>query len=263
LPSPVLAPYVKEYWFLSADSTSGGRQRAIPSGYAGLICNYGGDLYSEEYGLFPRSYFFGQSVRPVDILFDNLNILIVLFRPMGIKALFNIVASALKGKSVGLDLVSPQLKALGDRLTGIADEQTIIYQIEHFLLKHIRTYDDYNYKRFASVIQSLEMGENNITKLADKACLGYKQFKRLFTEYVGLNPKELIQINRFSRTLQVLQTSPLANLNEIACQCGYYDKSHLIREIKSFSGYTPHEFLSNADPYSGDRSLFQSFFVNI
>lgn len=41
------------------------------------------------------------------------------------------------------------------------------------------------------------------------------------------------------------------------------DKSHLIREVKFLSGYTPNEFLSNADPYSDNRSLFQSFFVDI
>jgi hypothetical protein len=47
-PSSLLIPYVKEYWFLSTDSTYWGRQRAIPSGYAGLIFNRGGNIYSEE-----------------------------------------------------------------------------------------------------------------------------------------------------------------------------------------------------------------------
>lgn len=123
LPSPLLAPYIKVYWFLSTDSIHQGKQRAIPSGCAGLIFNRGGNIYSEEYGLHPRAYLFGQSIRPVSMYFDNLN--------------------------------------------------------------------------------------------------------------------------------------------EIACKCGYYDKSHLIREVKSMSGYTPNEFLSNADPYTDSRSLFQSFFVDI
>ena len=50
-PSPLLAPYVKEYWFLSADSTCQGKQRAIPSGYAGQIPNREATIYSEEYVL--------------------------------------------------------------------------------------------------------------------------------------------------------------------------------------------------------------------
>ena len=263
LPSPLLASYVKEYWLLSTDSTYKGKQRAIPSGYAGLIFNRGGNIYSEEYGSFPKSYLFGQSIRPVNMRFDNLNLVIVVFQPIGIKALFNISGSELKGQNIGLNLLNTQFKELEERLFEADDEQTVVLLIENFLLGCINSCEDYNFRRFAPVIQSLEMGENDISKLAEKACLGYKQFKRLFSEYIGLNPKELIQINRFSRTLHLLQTSSSANLNEIACKYGYYDKSHLIREVKSLSGYTPSEFLLNADPYSDCRSLFQSFFVDI
>lgn len=262
-PSPLLAPYVKEYWFLSADSTYQGRQRAIPSGYAGLIFNRGGSIYSDEYGLHPKSYLFGQSVKPVNMCFGNLNIVIVVFQPIGIRMLLNMSGNELRGQSIGLDLLSPQLKELENRLFDTSDEQMAVCLIENFLFDNLHNIEDYNYKRFASVIQSIQMGESNISKLADKACLGYKQFKRLFSEYVGLNPKEFIQINRFSKTLHSLQTSSSTNLNEIACKCGYYDKSHLIREVKVLSGYTPNEFLSNADPYADNRSLFQSFFVDI
>lgn len=262
-PSPLLAPYVKEYWFLSADSTRQGKQRAIPSGYAGLVFNRVGNIFSEEYGLYPKSYLFGQSVKPINMHFDNLNIVIVVLQPLGIKMLLNISGSELKGQNVGLDLLSPQLKELEARLLDTPDEQKVIRLVENFLLSYLDSSKDYNYNRFVSVIQSIEMGESNISKLADRACLGYKQFKRLFLEYVGLNPKEFIQINRFSRTLHSLQTSSSTNLSEIACKCGYYDKSHLIREVKSLSGYTPNEFLLNADPYSDNRSLFQSFFVDI
>lgn len=262
LPSPLLAPYIKEYWFLS-DSIYQGKQRAIPSGYAGLIFNRGGNIYSEEYGLHQKSYLFGQSVRPIDMRFNNLNIVIVVFQPTGIKMLLDISGNELKGQNVGLDLLSPQLKELENRILDTSNEQAVVCLVENLLLGYLNSCEDYNYKRFASVIQSIEMGESNISKLADKACLGYKQFKRLFSEYIGLNPKEYIQINRFSKTLHSLQTNSSTNLNEIACQCGYYDKSHLIREVKSLSGYTPNEFLSNADPYSDNRSLFQSFFVDM
>ena len=263
LPTPLLAPYVKEYWFLSTESTFQGKQRAIPSGYAGLILNRGGNICSEKYGLHPRSYLFGQSVKPVNMCFSNLNLIIVIFQPIAIKIFFNTSVYELKEQNVELDLLNPRLKELENHLLDTHDEQTIVHIIENSLLNSLQKADDYNYKRFASIIRSIEKGENSIPKLADKACLGYKQFKRLFSEYIGLNPKEFIQINRFSKTLHSLQTSFSTNLNEIAFKCGYYDKSHLIREIKNLSGYTPNEFLSNADSYSDYRSLFQSFFVDI
>jgi AraC-like DNA-binding protein len=240
-----------------------GRQRTIPSGYAGLLLNRGGNIYSDEYRLFPKSYLFGQSVKPVDMCFDNLNLIMVIFKPLGVRILFNIAGYELKGQYVELDLLGWQFKELENLLSQIQDEKTIASLIDAFLLNHPYKPLDYNYKRLIPAIQSIESGEYNISQLADKSCLGYKQFKRLFAEYVGLNPKEFIQINRFSKTLRLLQTSSATSLSEIANKCGYYDKSHLIRDVKSFSGYTPNQFLANADPYSADRSLFQSFFVDI
>jgi AraC-like DNA-binding protein len=263
LPSPLLAPYVKEYWFLYADSTCKGKQRAIPSGCTGLVFNRGGNVYSEVDGLLPKSYLFGQSVTPVTMCFGTLDLVMVIFQATAIKALFNISARELKGRNVGVDLLNPRLEEVAKRLMEAYDEQTIVSLIEGFLIKSIHTCEDYNYKRFIPIVRSIEMGGSDMAELAGKACLGYKQFKRLFSEYVGLNPKEFIQISRFSRTLHVLQTNPSRSLNEIACKCGYYDKSHLIREVKALSGYTPNEFLLNADPYTDNRSLFQSFFVDI
>lgn len=263
LPSPLLAPYVKEYWFLSADNTCQGKQRAIPSGYPGLIFNFGGDIYSEKYGLHYKSYVFGQSVKPVDMYFDNLKLVIVMFQPLGIKSLLNVSANEFKGQNIELNLLGPSFKEMENRLFDIHDEHKIAHLIENFLLSYLHKNEDYNCKRFASVIQSIKMGEDNISKLSDKSCLGYKQFKRLFSEYIGLNPKEFIQICRFSKALHLLQTNSSSNLNEIAFKSGYYDKSHLIREVKTRAGYTPNEFLSNADLYSDYKSLFQSFFVDI
>lgn len=261
-PSPLLALYVREYWFLSTDSMQQGRQRAIPSGYTGLVLNRGGNIYSDEYGLHSKAYLFGQSVRPVNMHFYNLNLIIIIFRPLAIKVLLNIPCCELKGKSIELNLLSSQFKELENRLSDFCNEREIINLTESFLLKNLQKREDYNYKRIASTIELIKRGENNISQLADKACIGYKQFKRLFSEYVGLNPKEFIQIQRFSKTIHQLQTNTSTNLNEIACECGYYDKSHLIREVKSLSGYTPNEFRLSADPYSEYRSLFQSFFIN-
>ena len=45
-----------------------------------------------------------------------------------------------------------------------------------------------------TTVQNINEGEGNISVLSQTACLGYKQFKRIFAEYVGLNPKDFIQI---------------------------------------------------------------------
>jgi len=188
----------------------------------------------------------------------------VVFNPIGAKAFFRMPMNELSGKSVALDALSnPNIMELEDRLMGIVDNQTCVYWIEQFLLNRIQLFETYNYKRLDATLKAIDSGETEISLLAQTACLGYKQFKRIFEENIGLNPKEFLQINRFSRTLHTLQTQPLISTNELAYKFGYYDKSHLIKDFKTFSGYTPSQFLSNCDPYSDDMSLFQSFFVDI
>jgi len=169
----------------------------------------------------------------------------------------------LNGQSIALDALSdPHIMELEDRLMDIADNQTCVHLIEQFLLKRLYQFEEYNYKRLTSVISAINYRENNVSALAHEACLSQKQFKRIFTDYIGVTPKEFLQITRFTKTTYTLQTQPKMSLNELAYKCGYYDRSHLIKDFKIFSGYTPTEFLANCDPYSDYKSLFQSFFID-
>jgi AraC-like DNA-binding protein len=263
-PSVLLVPFVKQYWFLRVDSVAQGSQRAIPSGSMGLVFNRGDRICSSlEKDFQLRSHLFGQSATFVDIHFQKLDLILVVFQPIGAKAFFSMPMNELNGQSIALDALSdPHIMELEDRLMDIADNQTCVHLIEQFLLKRLYQFEEYNYKRLTSVISAINYRENNVSALAHEACLSQKQFKRIFTDYVGLNPKEFLQIARFTKTTHTLQTQPKMSLNELAYKYGYYDRSHLIKDFRAFSGYTPTEFLANCDPYSDYKSLFQSFFID-
>jgi len=263
-PSVLLVPFVKQYWFLRVDSVAQGSQRAIPSGSMGLVFNRGDRICSSlEKDFQLRSHLFGQSATFVDIHFQKLDLILVVFQPIGAKAFFSMPMNELSGQSIALDALSdPHIMELEGRLMDIADNQTCVHLIEQFLLKRLYQFEEYNYKRLTSVISAINYRENNVSALAHEACLSQKQFKRIFTDYIGVTPKEFLQITRFTKTTYTLQTQPKMSLNELAYKCGYYDRSHLIKDFKIFSGYTPTEFLANCDPYSDYKSLFQSFFID-
>lgn len=263
-PSVLLVPFVKQYWFLRVDSVAQGSQRAIPSGSMGLVFNRGDRICSSlEKDFQSRSHLFGQSTAYADMYFGKLDLILVVFQPIGAKAFFSMPMNELSGQSIALDALSdPHIMELEGRLMDIADNQTCVHLIEQFLLKRLYQFEEYNYKRLTSVISAINYRENNVSALAHEACLSQKQFKRIFTDYVGLNPKEFLQIARFAKTTHTLQTQPKMSLNELAYKCGYYDRSHLIKDFKIFSGYTPTEFLANCGPYSDYKSLFQSFFID-
>ena len=50
--------------------------------------------------------------------------------------------------------------------------------------------------------------------------------------------------------LSILQARYENNLNELAFLYGYSDASHLGREFKEFTGYTPNEYMHTHDTFS-------------
>jgi transcriptional regulator, araC family len=51
-------------------------------------------------------------------------------------------------------------------------------------------------------------------------------------------------IVKFKNAIKILRNEPFDNLLSVAVKAGYYDASHLSREIKKLSGSTPNFFLS-------------------
>lgn len=79
--------------------------------------------------------------------------------------------------------------------------------------------------------------------------MGYshKHSIRLIKTQSGLAPKDIQKIVRFDRALKGISQRPVQNWSGFASNAGYADQSHFIRDFKSFTGYTPGEYL-NAKP---------------
>ena len=151
---------------------------------------------------------------------------------------------------------------LEEKINEASDNYQIVRLIEESLLNRLCENISCNANRMMATIHNINEGEGNISVLSQTACLGYKQFKRIFAEYVGLNPKDFIQITRFRKAFNILQSTPQISISKVAYDCGYYDKSHLIKEFKMFTGYTPTQLLDICDIYTENLSEFNSVFIN-
>lgn len=145
----------------------------------------------------------------------------------------------------------PQLVNLGRRVADMPDQAACIRLIEEFLLSRLYAFPEYNLKRVSTALEAVTLHSHiHTTQLADVACLSNKQFGRVFAEYVGATPKEFLRIVRIQRALYTLQCQPGISFAQLACECGFFDQSHMIKEFKLFSGYTPAEYLAVCAPYS-------------
>ncbi len=255
-PSRALCRYVRYYWILQSDTSDVVTERTFPEGCIQLFFHKGKQLFSQTHQTVqPRYFICGQGDGYNDICTNGeVEMIVVVFQPHAAKLFLRKPLSLFRGKNVAIEDVED--RGLADLAHKIADTEShsrCIELIEQFLLHRLVIDTDYNIDRLSAAIRHINLTPHlNVCKLADKACLSTKQFTRIFEDYVGTSPKDFLRIVRVQRALYLLQGDPQYkyNLAQVAYRCGFADQSHMIREFKLFTGYTPLEYLSVCDPYS-------------
>ncbi len=252
--SPILKPYVHHYWSLRAETGNPTGDRVIPTGSINLIFHRANSLKSTTNGLLqPKAFVSGLSINYSDVVsMGTLNMLVVVFRPMGIAPFLATPLNEFRNMNVPVyDIGDAGLKELADRVLDEASDEKAVAHIEKFLIARLPQLENYNYPRINAVLHEINKNSIiNVSNAARIACLSPKQFKRVFSAQVGIRPKDFMRIVRFQRALYLLQTDPGITFAQLAAGTGYFDQAHMIREFREFSGYTPVEYLSTCVPHS-------------
>ena len=253
-PSKELQPFVRYYWILRVTADGIVSQRTLPTGCVSLIFHRKERLFSSNLSdLQPLSFICGQETVFSDVRsIGETEMIVVVFQPHTSKLFFNHPISLFRNLNISIiDTEDKELIELSNRIEDSMNNETCIKFIESFLLNKIIVNPSYYLPRLSEVIKSINFSPNISTKeLAHIACLSEKQFSRVFSDNIGLSPKEFSRIIRIQRALSILQNSPRINFAQLAYDCGYTDQSHMIKEFKQFSGNTPKEFLSLYNPFS-------------
>lgn len=183
-----------------------------------------------------------------NIYINNLNavdtILVLRFKSYAFYDIFNLSPSFFRNKSV---------VSLGD----INFDQSILDKIysEKEIIDRIRQIELYienfmftpkNNVLFDSAISSIHNAKGQITvsNVVNKIGVNYKWLERNFLNYLGITPKEYIQLQRFIFAYINFTDSKTKDLTEIALISGFYDYNHFLKEFKSYTGKTPLEYIN-------------------
>lgn len=249
----MLAPYVRHYWLLKTTGAQVASARTVPTGMMNLIFHRGSRLLSvRENEFHPRAFFSGQEKTFADLQYHGgIDMIAVVFNPAGAKAFFSLPLNKTAGLRLSADdLEDKELSELENRLTCIEDDKLCLRLIEQFLIKRLTRLAEPNLKRIETAVRLINSGQNDIARLAGTTCLSTKQFCRIFSGHIGINPKEFSRTVRFQRALHILENNQAISFTALAYECGYFDQSHMIREFKYLSGYTPGEYLAACTPHS-------------
>jgi len=250
LPSDNLKPYIKSYKVYTTfkDNLT---EVIYPSGYIELAINIStGNLttiINDQYIQMPSIEVLGHFTSPVKLMITKkITLLVVRFYSHASSFFFPNKVCNFTNDSIDLnDVFNKEASELYHQMM----EQNSINQkigiLEKFLIQKLRMNEkkQIKFKLIESLCNHAPTDKDffNIKSLAAQYGYSERHIQKLFLEFVGLTPKSFYNIQRFNKSLKMVQLSN-SPLTSIAYECGYFDQSHFIKEFKELSGVTPSQF---------------------
>lgn len=83
---------------------------------------------------------------------------------------------------------------------------------------------------------------NKVDDLVSRIGSSVRQLQRLFSRYIGVSPKWVIQRYRLHEALERIEATRVVDWPQLALDLGYSDQAHFIRAFKALIGRTPGEY---------------------
>ncbi len=244
LPADILEPFVENYLFIESDQ--GMENRVLPDTTMVMGFRYKGTISDEIAGIknnLPDALITGlrKSVRLINYSGQTAMMLVV-FKPGGAAAFFKEPLHELFGISVALDALIGQQKLidLEEQLAEANDNFQRVAVVERFLLSRLYLAKSDLLIQHAIKQIRLTKGTLRIRDLVSTFPISHDPFEKRFRKMTGTSPKQFSSIVRLRNLIE--NYDPTVDLTETALVAGYFDQAHFIKDFRTFTGQTPHEF---------------------
>ena len=239
------------------DAPPPGQEPEIPSTKVPLIIDFGAGWHvatpGSAYRPLPMRGFTGgmcdapalvEAAGPARCLQANLT-------PLGARRLLGVPMRELTNRVVDLeDVLGPEAGLLAERLAEAPGWRERFAIVDDALARRLA--------RAAPVPREIEWAWGQLETSAGAtpvgsigAELGWSR-KRLiaaFREEIGLAPKTSAQVLRFDALVGRLRSAGgRVSWAQLAAECGYFDQSHLVRDVRRFARTTPTELAARLAP---------------
>lgn len=168
----------------------------------------------------------------------------VKFRPGAFRPYLGRSVASLRDRTVPIDEVfGTRGAALARQVSDLGDDAEKAAAVEQFLNER-KTPSDPNVERIGNIVD--EIAENrdivSVEQVAALGRFGKRTLQQLFSSYVGVGPKWVINRYRLHEAVERLQEGAQINFSELAMELGYFDQAHFIRDFRKLVGCTPVAF---------------------
>ncbi len=250
LPShPLLQPHISHYTVSFPTANDMPDSYAIlPSASCTLVVSVGSaSMHSRLRGVNTQACIVGTHANKMKLL------LLIEFRPGGLRPFLQIDQQELMDISVGMELLDrPLMLAVEHVLEQATDIGALIDGLDGvFLSRLAKRASNHAVTQILRYIQ-LRRGEAAIGELACQFHYSPRQIGRMFAYHVGAGPKEFSRIVRVNHAIRILQDK-LSSVADVAAQAGYFDQPHFVHDFRSICGLTPQDYLKKMSVFYNER----------
>jgi len=130
----------------------------------------------------------------------------------------------------------------------------IVTTLNNFLLDHFNSRDDRINKMADYIIAN--RGAIDIHKFGNQAFICERQFRRVFKDKLGLNPKLFSRIIKIENIINDMINDRFCTFTRAAHSYGYHDQAHFIKDFRKIVGVTPRQYMSESNMF--DTSMYNS-----
>ncbi|MCC9070399.1 AraC family transcriptional regulator [Flavobacterium sp. F-65] len=181
--------------------------------------------------------------KPIEVnIPDYIHEITISFKPLGVNAFLENNLNFYNDKSFTYFNPFSDFTASMTEIMNTALGEEKIKKLEQYL---ISKFNGFSHPFLGSILTDMQHTEGNYTikDLADKYKISRKTLCKHFEIHIGKTPSELRKIIRFRQTMhQQMNISTKNNLSDVTYQLDFFDQSHLIKDFKSITGFTPKNF---------------------
>lgn len=227
----------------------------IPDGTFELIINLGGPVYHYDENMQgerrPQAMVVGGFKKKFVLHYAGpIHMVGVVFNPGYNACIFKDKVNNYSESLIQADLLlGSSIHNLVEMLHATNNVDRIRDILEHHLVPYFESDQQaVNSKQLHAVIAGIQHGKGSVdfARLSSQVCMSERNFRRVFTENIGMSPKEYARIIRAKNTMHLLKKRK--SIAEIAYTLNFYDPAHLVNDFKKISGISPAAYMQQLNP---------------
>jgi AraC-like DNA-binding protein len=253
-PDHDLADFIQLIWVLESEHPDDvfPREVIMPDGIVEIVFHYGDPFYTWQDGiraLQPNSFAISMMRKHIAVESSGrTGLLAVRFFPWGGYHFFDEPIANFLDQTIPLERLWENTDGLTAELAAADGADQKAACVQRFLRAQLELHqrDEPAVDAAVKLIRQSK-GQLGIEEVCERTGFSQKQLGRKLTGSVGVPPKIFSRVTRFLDVCSRLEELDEDTLSRLAHDCGFHDQAHFIKEFKTFSGFTPSEFLARKD----------------